>query len=63
MVRDLSNRLCAALVSLVILVGCGDTTTQGGTAEGGSNHADVVFTNARVYTVDDVRTLGGGGRR
>ena len=49
----MSKRLYATLASLAMVVGCGDTTTQDDTAEEGSTHADVVFTNARVYTVDD----------
>lgn len=45
MAPGLSSRCVLALLSLAVLSGCGEKALQ-------QNTADVVFTNARVYTVD-----------
>ena len=48
MVPALNSRIAAALLSVVALAACGDAPKQ-------RDAADMVFTNARVYTVDDDR--------
>ncbi len=48
MAPALNSRITAALLSVVALAACGDTPEQ-------RDAADLVFTNARVYTVDDDR--------
>ncbi|MBT8065945.1 MAG: amidohydrolase [Gammaproteobacteria bacterium] len=49
----MNRRLYAALASLAMLVACGESTAPDDAANVDTDKADVVFTNARVYTVDD----------
>jgi hypothetical protein len=46
--QDLNNRITAALLGVVLLAACGEKAEQG-------TGADLIFTNARVYTVDEAQ--------
>jgi predicted amidohydrolase YtcJ len=46
--QDLNSRIIATSLCIVLLAACGDKTSE-------DNAADVVFTNAKVYTLDAAR--------
>ena len=48
------SRFMVALISVTAAMACSSESSQTGTATGGlSDAADTIFTNAKVYTVDE----------